>query len=163
MQWTSAPSMGEAPLPQRARSYWKTRFSAFHEELEKLLEAERAQLPPWLVVGFGTGIAAWFALDVRQQWAAFLFLGAGLAVAGFALVSGRAGRALGWFALAATFGCALVWARSAWVAEPRLERPIVTDLSARVESVDFLAAKDAVRLILTPSDPALPPHVRVSL
>jgi hypothetical protein len=67
--------MGEAPLPQRARSYWKTRFSAFHEELEKLLEAERAQLPPWLVVGFGTGIAAWFALDVAQQWAAFLFLG----------------------------------------------------------------------------------------
>ncbi|WP_081774394.1 ComEC/Rec2 family competence protein [Sphingomonas sp. URHD0057] len=155
--------MGEAPLPQRARSYWKTRISALHEELEKLLEAERAQLPPWLVVGFGTGIAAWFALDVRAQWAAVLFLCAGLAVAGFALVSGRAGRALGWFALAATLGCALVWARSARVAEPRLARPIVTDLSARVESVDFLAAKDPVRLILAPSDPELPPHVRVSV
>ena len=59
MQWTSAPNIGEAPLPQRARSYWKTRFSAFHGELEKLLEAERAQLPSWFVVGFGSGIAAW--------------------------------------------------------------------------------------------------------
>ena len=36
MQWTSAPNIGEAPLPQRARSYWKTRFSAFREGLEKL-------------------------------------------------------------------------------------------------------------------------------
>src|SRR4051812_50214354 len=123
MQWTSAPSMGEAPLPQRARSYWKTRFSAFHEELEKLLEAERAQLPPWLVIGFGTGIAAWFALDVRQQWAAFLFLGAGLAVAGVVLISGRGGRALRWVALAPAPGCALGWGGPAWGGAPRVEGP----------------------------------------
>ena len=155
--------MGEAPLPQRARSYWKTRFSAFHEELEKLLEAERAQLPPWLVVGFGSGIAAWFALDLRQQWAAFLFLGAGMAVAGFVLIHGRAGRALGWFALAATLGCALVWGRSAWVAQPRLERPVVTEVAGRVEAVDYLAAKDSVRLTVHPTDPALPPKVRISV
>src|SRR5213082_1129955 len=62
MQWTSAPNIGEAPLPQRARGYWKVRFSALHGELERLLEAERAQLPPWFVVGFGSGIAGWFAL-----------------------------------------------------------------------------------------------------
>src|SRR3954447_17214201 len=105
MQRTSAPNIGEAPLPQRARSYWKTRFSALHEELEKLLEAERAQLPPWLVVGFGSGIGAWFALDEPREWAAFLCVGAALALVGFVLGSGRAGRALGWFALAATLGC----------------------------------------------------------
>src|SRR3954449_2416571 len=87
MQWTSAPNIGEAPLPQRARSYWKTRFSALHEELERLLEAERAQLPPWFVVGFGSGIAAWFALDQRAHWAAFLFVAAGLSLAGFTLVT----------------------------------------------------------------------------
>ena len=67
MQWTSAPNIGEAPLPQRARGYWRTRFSAVEEVLEKLLEAERAQLPPWFVVGFGTGIAAWFALDTAAE------------------------------------------------------------------------------------------------
>ena len=73
---------------------------------------------------------------------------AALAMVGFVLGSGRAGRALGWFALAATAGCALVWARSDWVAQPRLERPVVTDVAARVESVDYLAAKQAVRLML---------------
>ena len=155
--------MGEAPLPQRARGYWTTRFSALHEGLEKLLEIERAQLPPWFVVGFGSGIAAWFALDLRMQWAAFLFVSAGLAVAGFMLVSGRSGRALGWFALAATLGCALVWARSAWVEQPRLGRPVVTDVAARVTAVDYLAAKDSVRLTLAVRDPALPPQVRVSV
>ncbi len=163
MQWTSAPNIGEAPLPQRARSYWKARFSAAHEEIEKLLEAERTQLPPWFVVGFGSGIAAWFALDARVEWAGFLCVAAALALSGFVLGSGRAGRALGWFALAATLGCALVWARSAWVAEPRLERPIVTDVAARVESVDHLAAKQTVRLMLRPSDAHLPPRVRVSI
>ena len=163
MQWTSAPNIGEAPLPQRARGYWKTRFSAAVEELEKLLEAERAQLPPWLVVGFGSGIAAWFALDSPLQWAAFLFLAAGSSVAGFLLGSGRAGRALGAFALAAMVGCGLVWARSSWVAQPRLDRPAVVDVSGRVEAVDHLAAKDTARLTLATSQGPLPPRVRVSI
>src|SRR5690348_6111774 len=120
MQWTSAPNIGEAPLPQRARGYWKTRFSAALEELERLLESERAQLPPWLVVGFGTGIAAWFALNASTEWIAFLCIAGALTLAGFVLGNGRTGRALGWFALAASLGCALVWSRSQWVAEPRL-------------------------------------------
>ncbi|MGN6059028.1 MAG: hypothetical protein ACTHOI_10660, partial [Sphingomicrobium sp.] len=120
MQWTSAPNIGEAPLPQRARGYWKARFSAAAEGLEKLLEAERAQLPPWVVVGLGSGIAAWFALDEPGQWQAFLCLSAALALFGFSAAHGRAGRALGWFALAATVGCALVWARSTIIEQPRL-------------------------------------------
>jgi competence protein ComEC len=155
--------MGKAPLPQRARGYWKTRISAAVEELEKLLEVERAQLPPWLVVGLGSGIAAWFAIDGRSGWAAFLCLAGGLTLIGFALANGRAGRALGAFALAAMLGCALVWARSHWVAQPRLERPVVTDVTGRVEAVDYLAAKDAVRLTLATSQPGIPPRVRISM
>ena len=80
MQWTSAPNIGEAPLPQRARSYWKARFSAAREGLERLLEAERAQLPPWFVIGFGSGIAAWFALGSPVAWKAFLSLAAGISL-----------------------------------------------------------------------------------
>src|SRR5881392_1836969 len=129
MQWTSAPNIGEAPLPQRARSYWKTRFSALHEGLERLLEAERAQLPPWFVVGFGSGIAGWFALDSAVEWRAFLCVAAALGVAGFALQGGRAGRALGWFAFAAVLGCSLVWSRSAWVERPRLEHTLVGNVA----------------------------------
>jgi competence protein ComEC len=155
--------MGEAPLPQRARSYWKARFSAFTGGLEKLLEAERAQLPPWLAIGFGTGIAAWFALGEPGQWRAFLCISAALALIGFGFGAGRAGRALGWFALAATLGCGLVWARSAWVAQPRLARPAVVEFTGQVESVDHLAARQVVRLLLRTADPALPPRVRVSV
>src|SRR3954453_12249625 len=163
MQWTSAPNIGEAPLPQRARSYWKTRFSAFHEGLERLLEAERAQLPPWFVVGFGSGIAAWFALDAQSQWAAFLCMAAALGLIGFVLGSGRAGRALGWFALAAALGCALVWVRSSWVEQPRLNRPQVADVAGRVEHVDYLVARGTVRLTVAPAGAVLPPRVRISL
>src|SRR5437588_747477 len=163
MQWTSAPNIGEAPLPQRARSYWKARFSAAREELEKLLEAERAQLPPWFVVGFGSGIAAWFAFGSPLAWKAFLSFAAGSTLVGFTLAPGRAGRALGWFALAATLGCGLVWARAEWVAQPRLERPVVADVAATVQSVQHLAARDTVRLLLRPSDPLLPPNVRISI
>jgi competence protein ComEC len=163
MQWTSAPNIGEAPLPQRARGYWKTRFTAAEERLERLLEAERAQLPPWFVIGFGSGIAAWFALARPDEWAAFLLLGAGLTLGGFALGSGRSGRALGWFALAMALGCALVWARSHWVAAPRLARPVVAQFDGRVEMVETLVAKGTVRLTLATKDPALPPRVRVSI
>ena len=90
MQWTSAPNIEGAPLPQRARGYWEAQFSAIREKAEAFLEAERAQLPPWFVVGFGTGIAAWFALDTRTQWLALLAICSGIALAGFTFRSGRA-------------------------------------------------------------------------
>ena len=69
----SAPNIGMAPLPQRARRFWGTRFSTVREALEGFLERERGQLPPWFVVGLGTGITAWFALGQPRDWAAFLF------------------------------------------------------------------------------------------
>jgi competence protein ComEC len=163
MQWTSAPNIGEAPLPQRARGYWKARFSAAAEGLEKLLEAERAQLPPWLVVGFGAGIAAWFALPDPRQWQAFLCLAAALALIGFAVGSGRSGRALGWFALAATLGCALVWTRSTAVEQPRLTRATVTPIEGSVGTVDHLAARQKVRVTVHPTTPGLPPLLRLSI
>jgi competence protein ComEC len=56
-----------------------------------------------------------------------------------------------------------VWARSEWVAQPRLERPVVAEFDAEVKGVDHLAAKQAVRLLLKPADAALPPLIRVSL
>jgi competence protein ComEC len=163
MQRTSAPNIAGAPLPQRARSYWKARFAGFLGELEKLLEEERAQLPPWFVVGFGGGIAAWFALDSPSQWLSFLCLAAGTSLGSFVLGTGRAGRALGWFALAASLGCSLIWVRALWVEQPRLRHPLVTEVTGDVESVDHLAARETVRLMIAPSGGHLPPHVRVSI
>jgi competence protein ComEC len=115
------------------------------------------------VVGFGSGIAAWFALDGQRQWAAFLCMAAALGLIGFVLGSGRAGRALGWFALAAALGCALVWGRSSWVAQPRLSRPQVADVAGRVEYVDYLVARGTVRLTIAPVGTILPPRIRISL
>jgi competence protein ComEC len=163
MQWTSAPNIGEAPLPQRARGYWKAWISTALGGLEKLLEAERAQLPPWAVVGLGSGIAGWFALGEPIEWAAFLCLSAALALAGFILARGRTGRALGWFALAASIGCALVWERAILVAEPRLSRAAVSDVSGKVIAVDHLASRQTVRLTIRPLTPGLPPKLRLTL
>jgi competence protein ComEC len=119
-------------------------------------------LPPWAVVGFGSGIAAWFALDQQIQWLAFIAIVSGLGIAGFAARGGRAERALGWFALAMAIGCSLVWARSEIVAGQRVKRPTITTFEARVEKVEPLVAKGDVRLTLAPFDSALPPRVRVS-
>ncbi|MGI8706184.1 MAG: ComEC/Rec2 family competence protein [Sphingomicrobium sp.] len=163
MQWTSAPNIAGAPLPQRARGYWRARFDAARERVETFLEAERAQLPPWFVVGFGSGIAGWFALDGPNQWLGLMAVCAGIAIAGFASHGGRAERAAGWFALAMVFGCAVIWTRSNLVAAPRLDRPMVANFDARVERVEPLVAKGTLRLTLATASPELPPRLRVSL
>jgi competence protein ComEC len=130
--------------------------------LEAFLEAERAQLPPWVVVAFGTGIAAWFALDSRAEWLALLAFASGAAIAGFSARGGRAERALGWVGFAVALGCALVWGRSAWVAAPRLDRPVVTSFEAKVERVEPRVAKGDVRMTLAVEAAKLPPRIRVT-
>jgi competence protein ComEC len=162
MQWTSAPNIAGAPLPQRARGYWKARLDAAREGAEAFLERERGQLPLWLVVGFGAGIASWFVLGGPAEWLAITCIGAALAIAGFAFEGGRLERGLGWLGLALALGCALIWLRSEWVAAPRLQRPLVTTFEAQVERVEPLAAKGDLRLTLAPADPNLPERVRVS-
>jgi competence protein ComEC len=163
MQWTSAPNIGEAPLPQRARGYWKAWVSALHERVERLLEREHAQLPPWFVVGFGSGIAGWFVLGGPSEWLTLIAAAAVLSAAGFTLRGGRAERALGWFAVAVALGCTLAWVRAEWVAAPRLARAEVVTFDSRVEKVEPLIARGVVRLTLTPADPALPRRVRISI
>jgi competence protein ComEC len=138
-------------------------LSAWNERLEGLLEAERAQLPPWLVVGLGTGVAAWFALGGPDQWAAVICVAAGLSVAGLAGGTGRAGRALAIFCLAVAIGCGLVWARANWLASARMKRPQVVTVNGRVETVERLVARGSVRLTVLTADRALPHRVRVSI
>lgn len=162
MQWMSAPNIAGAPLPQLARGYWKARIGAAFGLAERALEAERTQLPPWIVIGVASGIAAWFGLGTPRSWAAFLLIAGGLALVGFLLVPGRRGRALGWFSLAATLGCALVWARASAVAEPRLDWPKVIALTGSVERVETLTAKGQVRLTIASDGSELPPRIRVS-
>ena len=162
MDWVSAPNIEDAPRPQPGRADWLARFEGGRDRLEAFLEKESGQLPLWTVAAFGAGIALWFALPDPRQWAGLLFLAAGASLLGFTALGGRAGRALGWFGLALAAGSALVWARADRMATPRIERPKIVTLAARVERVETLAAKGDIRLTLAPLDAGLPPRIRVN-
>jgi competence protein ComEC len=133
--------------------------------LEQWLEHERDQLPLWLPVALGIGIAAWFFFRDDQAWAATIVGGLALALAGVAIGwQQRTGRLclLGGLFLAA--GCALIWARADSLTAPILMRPVVTIFEARVERIEQQTAKAQSRLILEPDRASgLPPRIRVTV
>src|SRR3569623_1550814 len=127
-----APSIGEGAGQTGLRA-WLAEALA---RLEALAEAEREQLPLWLPVGLGLGIAAYFALPDRQAWIAFL-LGATACFCGF-LAAGwgtRWGRALAIFSAAALIGCGNAWWQAERVAAPRIGDEQVARFDAQVEAV----------------------------
>ena len=130
-----------------------------------LLERERDQLPLWVPVALGCGIAVWFNLANSAWWLAFMSLCAAICLFAIGMARHRrAGRALFCFALLAAIGCALIWYRSWSVAAPVLERPLVTIFNAGIEGVEPVLARDMVRLTLRTSDnPYLPSRVRVNV
>ncbi len=133
--------------------------------VESWLEAERDQTGLWAPVMLGGGIAAWFLLPNPAMWAGFMLVACGLAAFGALAGQGaRWGRALLVGGLLLAGGCGLIWGKSAWVAAPVLERPVVTSFSAKVERVDILAARERVRVVVTPlARPDLPPRFRVNI
>jgi competence protein ComEC len=133
--------------------------------IEPWLEAERDQLALWLPVGLAAGIAAWFGLPDAVAWKAFLGVtGVGGALALLFGKGGRGGRAVAWLLFAAFLGCVLAWTRSDRVAAPVLPRPTIVTMTAKVEAVGLLPAKESARLLLAPENqPDLPPRVRVTI
>ena len=141
-----------------------TALSRFSARLEALFETERAQLPLWLPVGLLSGIAAWFALPDMTAWTAFLLVCGGGVLACLALAPGtRWARGLAIFSLAAALGCALIWWRAEQAAAPRIEREQLMRLTASVESVQMLAAEDAVRLVVRPVGEGMPLRLRINV
>ncbi|MBN8815083.1 MAG: ComEC/Rec2 family competence protein [Sphingomonas sp.] len=147
------------------------------DALEAWLEAERDQLPLWLPVALGGGTAVWFVLPDPAQWVAAMCALGAVALAAIAVGRhGRAGRSVAIGAAMAALGIALAWSRAESVAAPVLARPTIVTMTARVEGVEPLPARELVRLRLAPlaveSDtdrdaarppPALPPRIRVNL
>jgi competence protein ComEC len=133
--------------------------------LESRFDAERDQLPLWIPVGLGVGIAAWFILPDDRAWTAFLLAAAAFALLPAALAPGtRWGRAAALFALAGIVGCGDIWWEAGRVAAPRLAREQAATFTAEVEGVQAIAADDAIRLVVRPVDaPALPPRLRVNV
>lgn len=126
-------------------------LAAFPARLEAWLEAERTQLPLWLPVGFVAGVAGWFWLPGTRAWEGLLLSMAALALVGFAFGrGGRAGRAIAIFALSVAAGCGLVWWKAERVGVAPLARAEVARLTARIERVEPLPAREAIRLTLLP-------------
>lgn len=140
------PSTRFRPLQTLAARCTRARHA-----LEHGLEAERDQLPLWLPVALGGGIALWFVLDDPMQWIAAMLGLAGIALAAIAIGrSGRASRAVALAAGLAALGLGLAWWRASYVAQPVLARPAIVMLTARVEGVETLPARELVRVRLTP-------------
>ncbi|MGZ8312184.1 MAG: ComEC/Rec2 family competence protein [Allosphingosinicella sp.] len=139
-------------------------LSSFGARLERLFEAERDQLPLWLPVGLIGGISAWFWLPDRPLWIAFLAASAALTL-GLAAFAGarRWGRALAIFSLAASLGCGLIWWKADQAEAPRLTRARMMEFTARIDSVQTLAAERIVRLVVEPREPGLPARLRVNV
>lgn len=157
----SAPSIADRPL----QSGLSDRFVRIGRRLEAMAEAERDQLPLWLPVSLGLGIAAWFVLPDSRAWTAFL-LTAGAATVGFLAVGWgtRWGRALAIFSFAAVIGCALIWLRAESVAAPRLQYARMAEFEARIDTLQRLPAKEAVRLVVRPEGaPDLPTKLRINV
>jgi len=121
------------------------------DSIERRLEAERGQLPLWLPVALGCGIAAWFLLPGPDAWFAWMLAALGIALAGAMLPwSGRLGRMVMAAGVLALAGCALMWWRAERVAAPVLARPVVTTVAGQVERVEPLPARELVRLTIAP-------------
>ena len=135
------------------------------DAVERWLEAEREQLPLWIPVMLGSGVAAWFVLPTPALWLAAALALTALAMAGLAAGhGGRAGRAVTIGALCAAAGLALADWRAEREASPVLAGPTIATFEAKVESVEPLTARDLVRLTLAPAAGAgLPSRVRVNL
>lgn len=133
--------------------------------LERRFEIERDQLPVWLPVGFGLGIALWFLMPTRENWVALILGAAALTVVGSGFDrTSRATRGLAIFAAACALGCALIWLRAESIDTVQLERPVVSAFTAQIESVEPLPAREAVRLVMRrPSDSAIPDRFRVNV
>ncbi|GAA4764206.1 ComEC/Rec2 family competence protein [Stakelama sediminis] len=133
--------------------------------LERWLERERDQLPLWLPVALGAGVAAWFLLPGPAQWIGMMMAGVAVALIGLMLSDGgRFGRMLLIGGVALALGCGLAWWRAERVAAPVLARPGVVSMTGRVESVEPLAARGVVRVRLAVETPkGMPPVVRVNI
>ncbi|MFN3475273.1 MAG: ComEC/Rec2 family competence protein [Blastomonas sp.] len=136
---------------------------------ERFVLAERDQLPPWIVVAFGAGIAAWFALPGGAWQFAVIALGAAgalgaLAVHGSWRAMELGARCLFIGSLMLAAGTAHMAWRAERVAADPLPVPWFGTLTGRVIEREMQPARGQVRLVVqTAPALGLPGRVRVNL
>lgn len=140
----------------------RARLAAGGDALETWLLAERTQIPLWSPVAFGLGIVWYFMLPWEAQRLAIVAGALALAALG-TLASGATARLLVWGGVLVALGVGTAAWRSADVVSPVLRDRYEGDVAGRVETVEIRSGRGQVRFQLAPDDPALPPHVRLSL
>ena len=137
--------------------------------LRHLLLAERDQLPPWIVVCFGAGIAAWFVLPGRDWQLAVISACLGgallvLAVRGSWAAMDLATRCAFVGLLMIAAGCAHMAWRAERVAADPLATPWFGILTGKIIEREAQPARGQVRLVLlTAPALGLPDLIRVNL
>jgi competence protein ComEC len=134
-------------------------------QMELWLEGQRDQLPLWIPVALGAGIAAWLILPRQNHWFGFILCALSLIVAGPVLGwPRRMARVAAIGGMFATLGCVLIWWRAEVIRHVVLDRPLVATVTGTLLAVEDQPAQERVRLRVA-VDPALrlPEIVRVTL
>ncbi|WP_166430492.1 ComEC/Rec2 family competence protein [Polymorphobacter arshaanensis] len=132
------------------------------DTVETALAAEASQLPLWIPVAFGIGIAAYLVIPWSEQRLCAAAVMATLVALAPAL-RGAAARVAGWAGVLMLLGFGVAWVRTTMVAAPRLERPAIVQLVGTIAAVELRTSSGQIRLRIVPFDPALPPAVRVAV
>ncbi len=132
--------------------------------IENGLDRERDQLPLWLPVGIGIGVAIW-QFGGASAIPGLLLLVTALGLLAFlAKPHGRCRQVLGIAAITVSLGFGLISLKSATVAAPVLGKIWIGEFYGRIEAVENISAREVVRLrLVTSAEAGLPAIVRVNL
>jgi competence protein ComEC len=133
--------------------------------VELWLEAQRDQLPLWIPVALGAGIAAWLILPRQNHWIGFILCALSLIAAGPVLGwPRRMARVAAFGGMFAALGCLLIWWRAEAGRHAVLDRPLVAVVSGTLLAVEDQPAQERVRLrVAVDHALRLPEIIRVTL
>ena len=153
-----------APFSTRPNRAQMLRVRDAASAIERWLEVERDQLPLWIPVMLGGGVAAWLTLGDPRQWVIAILIALGIGLAALAgSHGGRLFRILAIGALLVAAGVTLAWWRAERVAAPVLARASVVTITGKVARAEPLAARGLVRVVLDTETAGVPPRVRINL
>ena len=144
-------------------AHFRRRLTLFHG-IESWLDCERDQLPLWLPVGIGVGVAVW-QFGGTAAWPGLTMACVALGLSSLLAPPGsRCRHIVQMLAITMLIGTSLITLRSAHVARPVLGTIWIGEFYGRVESVENISARDVFRLRLaTGAESGLPTYVRVNL
>ncbi len=133
-------------------------------QIELGLEKEATQLPLYIPICVGMGIAAWFTLG-SENWPYIIFPALILIAVGLsAKLKFRLNLVTLMVGLSVIIGWSAISIRSYSIAAPILEKPWIGHIYGRIDRIEKLPARSIVRLILeTEGQQSLPEKIRINL